>query len=98
MFDEITPKHTSIAKVIEVSGGKAILEDHNRYPLAESNLYFVSSAGEAVWEAERPSPDAHYIRMRLNEDGLSLSAYTTGRHACEIDLKSGKLLSRLEFK
>jgi hypothetical protein len=51
-----------------------------------------------VWQAERPAPDAHYIRVRLNEDGRSLSAYTTGRHACEIDLKSGKLLSQLEFK
>jgi hypothetical protein len=51
-----------------------------------------------LWEAERPAPDAHYIRVRLNEDGRSLSAYTTGRHACEIDLKSGRLISQIEFK
>lgn len=98
MFGEIEPRHTKIEKIIEVSSGKAILEDHNRFPLAESNLYFVSLNGDVVWQAERPAPDAHYIRVRLNEDGRSLSAYTTGRHACEIDLKSGKLLSQLEFK
>lgn len=98
MFDEIEPRHTKIAKVIEVSTGRAILEDHTRYPYAESNLYFLSRSGELVWQAERPAPNAHFIRVRLNEDGHSLSAYTTGRHACEIDLKSGKLLSQIEFK
>ena len=98
MFAEIEPRRTKIATIIEVSAGRAILEDYARFPLAESNLYFVSPSGEVLWEAERPAPDAHYIRVRLNEDGRSLSAYTTGRHACEIDLKSGKLLSQIEFK
>lgn len=98
MFDEIAPRHTQIAKVIEVSAGRAILEDHNRYPLGECNLYFLSMTGELLWSAERPAPDAHYIRVRLNEDGRTLAAYTTGRHACEIDLKSGKLLNQIEFK
>lgn len=98
MFADMQPRHTRIEKVISVPRGKAILEDHNRYPLGESNLYFLSDNGELLWQAERPAPDAHYIRMRLNEDGHSLSAYTTGRHACEIDLISGKLLSKIEFK
>jgi hypothetical protein len=98
MFSEMLPRHTRIEKVIVVSAGKAILEDYKRYPLGESNLYFVSDNGEPVWNAERPAPDAHFIRVRLNEDGRSLSAYTTGRHACEIDIKSGKLLSQIEFK
>ena len=98
MFGELKPRHTQIAKVIEVSSGKAILEDYNRYPLAECNLYFLSPGGELLWHAERPAPDAHYIRARLNEDGRSLSAYTTGRHACEIDLKTGRLLNQIEFK
>jgi hypothetical protein len=97
VFGEITPRHTKITKVIEVSTGKAILEDYNQFPLKECNLYFLSLNGDLVWLAERPELDAHYIRMRLNEDGRSLSAYTTGRHACEIDLKTGKLLSQLGF-
>lgn len=98
MFDEVEPRHTKIEKIISVRNGKVILEDHNRYPLHESNLYFLSESGELVWYAERPAPDAHYIRVKLNEDGEKISAYTTGRHACEIDLKSGKLLSQIEFK
>ncbi len=98
MFDDVEPRHTKIEKVISIKTGKAILEDHNKYPLGESNLYFVAENGELIWEAERPAPDAHYIRVRLNEDGQTLSAYTTGRHACEIDLKSGKLISQIEFK
>jgi hypothetical protein len=98
MFGEIEPRHTRILTIIEVSSGRAVLEEHAQYPLAESNLYFVSISGEVLWHAERPAPDAHYIRVRLNEDGRALSAYTTGRHACEIDLKSGKLLSQIAFK
>jgi hypothetical protein len=74
------------------------MEEHARFPLTMSNLYFVSVTGEVLWQAERPAPDAHFIRVRLNEDGRSIAAYTTGRHACEIDLKSGKLLSQIAFK
>jgi hypothetical protein len=98
MFEEVEPRHTKIEKIISIKTGKVILENHNRYPLTESNLYFLSETGELVWYAERPAPDAHYIRVKLDEGGEKISAYTTGRHACEIDLKSGKLLSQIEFK
>ncbi len=98
MFENLQPRHTTIQKVIALKGGNVILEDHVRYPLGESNLYFVSDVGELVWDAERPAPDAHFIRVRLDDDGMQLSAYTTGRHACELDLKTGKLLSQIEFK
>lgn len=98
MFENFEPRHTTIVKVINLKGGNVILEDHVRYPLKESNLYFVSDEGELIWDAERPAPDAHYIRVKLDEDGDQLSAYTTGRHACELDLRTGKLLSQIEFK
>jgi hypothetical protein len=98
VFEDVKPQHTKVEKVISVSAGKAILEDHKRYPFEKSNLYFLSENGELIWEAERPTPDTHYIRVKLNEDGRTLSAYTTSRHACEIDLKTGKLLSNIEFK
>ncbi len=98
MFENFTPRYTKIEKVIAVRDGHVILEDHTRFPLNKANLYFVSDTGELVWEAERPAPDAHYIRVKLEEDGMRLSAYTTGRHACELDLKTGRLLSQIEFK
>jgi hypothetical protein len=98
MLDKFQPRHTKIVKVIALKGGNVVLEDHARYPLSESNLYFLSEAGEPIWDAERPAPDAHYIRVKLDDDAMQLSAYTTGRHACELDLKTGKLLSQIEFK
>ncbi len=98
MFENLTPRHTKIVKVIALKTGNVILEDHVRYPLGESNLYFVSDEGEAIWDAERPAPDAHYIWAKLDDEGQQVSAYTTGRHAVEIDLKTGKLLSQIEFK
>ena len=98
MFDKLKPLHTKIEKIIEVKGGSVILEAYYGYPLDQSNLYFVTDEGETVWFAERPAPDAHYIRMRLEDDGKRVSAYSTGRHACEIDISSGKLISQIEFK
>ena len=98
MFEEMPCRHTKVVKVISLRLGKIILEDHVRYPLGESNLYLVTEAGERIWDAERPAPDAHFTKVKLDEDGKLLSAYTTGRHACEIDLKTGKLLSQIEFK
>jgi hypothetical protein len=98
MFEDMVARHTKIQKVISIKTGKVILEDHTKYPLNESNLYFLSETGQLIWYAERPSPDAHYIRVKLDTEGNKISAYTTGRHACEIDLKSGKLISKIEFK
>jgi hypothetical protein len=98
MFDDMVARHTKIEKVISIKTGKVILEDYKKYPLNESNLYFLSERGELIWYAERPSPDAHYIRVKLDLEGDKISAYTTGRHACEIDLKTGKLISQIEFK
>ncbi len=98
MPENLKPLHTRIEKIIEIKSGKVILEAHSGYPLDESNLYFMSEDGEIVWYAERPASDAHYIRVRLEEDGRRLSAYTTGRHACDIDIHSGKLISQIAFK
>jgi hypothetical protein len=98
VFDEEKPRHTRIQKVISVTTGKAILEDHTRHPATESNLYFVAENGELVWQAEKPNPQSLYIRVKLNQDGRTLSAYTTDSTACEIDIKSGKLLSQIAFQ
>jgi hypothetical protein len=98
VFDDDQPRHTRIQKVISVPAGKAILEDHTRHPPGESNLYFVAENGELVWQAERPTSKSLYIRVKLNQDGRTLSAYTTDSTACEIDIKSGKLLSQIAFQ
>lgn len=98
MFTEESPRHTRITKVITVPAGKAILEDHTRHPPGECNLYFLADNGNLLWHAERPTAETQYIRVRLNEDGRSLSAYTTDSIACEIDIKTGKLLSQIAFR
>lgn len=98
MFEDIQPLHTKVEKVISLSIGSIILENPSGYPLRESNLYCLSRGGEVIWYAEKPAPDTLFNRVRLNEDGDTLSAYTTGRHACELDLKTGKLISQLGFQ
>src|SRR6266852_5877776 len=94
MFEHIQPMHTKVDKVISTRLGTIILENITRFPLDESNLYCTAEDGEVRWRAEKPTPDALYTRVKLREDGETLSAYTLGGHACELDLKTGKLLSQ----
>ena len=98
MIDNLKPRCTAIVKVIDVNNTNIVMEDHKGFPLGESNLYCLSEMGELLWIAERPAPDAHYIRAKLETDGLRVSAYTTGRHAVDIDVKTGKLISQVAFR
>ena len=95
---EIEPKHTKIKKNIQTMVGRVILESPTNFPRNESNLYVLSHKGRLVWKAEKPESDTLHTRVRLNTDSLTLSAYTSTGQACEIDLKSGKLLSQTTIK
>jgi hypothetical protein len=91
---ESEPLHTRVEKSIQTNQGDIVLEDPHGFPRNESNLYYINRDEEIIWRAEKPAADTLYSRVRLNEDGESLSAYTTGGHACELDLRTGKLLSQ----
>jgi hypothetical protein len=92
---ERQPRHTKLDKQIITSLGEIILESAASYPRSESNLYCVSGSDKVVWFAELPEPGAHYTRMKLDDQGEKLITYSTRGHACEIDLKTGKLLSKI---
>ena len=79
---EINPLHTKVDK----------------FPRAESNLYCISSDEKVTWSAEKPDPYTLYSRVKLNEDGVTLSTYTLSGHACELDLKTGKILSKTSIQ
>jgi hypothetical protein len=53
----------------------------------------IDQHGEILWKAEKPDPSTFFSRVKLNEDGDTFSAYTIGGHACELELRSGKLIS-----
>ena len=91
---EITPIHTIVEKIIQLKAGMVVLEDPKGFPRVESNLYFVDLNGKIVWQAEKPTPDTLYSRLRLNEDGQTLGTYTLSGHACDVDLQTGKILSQ----
>ena len=90
---DIEPLHTKIDKMIQLSSGVIVLENPSGFPYKESNLYLVEQNGNILWKAEKPDPSTFFSRVKLNEDGLTFSAYTVGGHACELDLKTGKLIS-----
>ena len=85
--------YTRIEKTIQVNAGVIVLENSAGFPINESNLYLVEQNGNIIWKAERPDKNSFFSRVKLNEDGLTFSAYTTRGHACELDLKTGKLIS-----
>jgi hypothetical protein len=95
---EIKPLHTKVEKIIQLTLGTIVLEDPKGFPLNESNLYSVLSDGKIMWHAEKPEPSDLYSRVRLNDNGRTLSTYTLGGHACELDAQTGKILSQTRIQ
>jgi hypothetical protein len=95
---DIQPIHTTVEKSVRISLGDIVLESPGGFPRGESNLYLISPNGDILWQAEKPDPNTLFSRIALNEDGGSLSTYTIGGHACEVDLKTGKLISQTRIQ
>jgi len=95
---EIKPLHTKVEKIIQLMLGTIVLEDPKGFPHNESNLYYVLLDGKIMWHAEKPEPQALYSRVRLNDNGQTLSTYTLGGHACELDVQTGKILSKTRLQ
>lgn len=92
------PLHTKIDKTIQTSSGLVVLESPNGFPRNDSNLYCVGLNDKIVWKAEKPDINTLYSRVRLSDDSLNISAYTVGGHACELELRTGKLISQASIK
>lgn len=95
---DIQPLHTKVDKAIQTRVGLVVLETPERFPYTESNLYCIAPNNKVLWKAEKPEPAALYSRMKLNEDGATLSTYTIGGHACELELDTGKIISQATIK
>jgi hypothetical protein len=95
---DIQPLYTKIDKTIQTMFGHIVLESPDGFPRGDSNLYCLASDGKIVWRAEKPDSDTLFSRVRLNEDGDTFSAYTIGGHACELGLRTGKLISQATIK
>ena len=76
--------------------GTIVLEDPDGFPRDETNLYCLGPKGELVWEAEKPESAGLYNRVMLNMDD-TISAYATTGQSCELDLKTGKLISQAKI-
>ena len=95
---DIKPLHTKVDKDIQTLYGVIVLEATAGFPTNETNLYCISSDGKIVWKAEKPDPYTLYSRVKLNEDGATISTYTLSGHACELDLGTGKILSKTSIQ
>jgi len=89
---EVAPLHTRVEKQIQTAAGEIVLESHGGFPKDESNLYLLGADGKVIWKAEKPDPRTLYSRIKLNDD-YTLSTYTINGHLCELDLKTGKIIS-----
>lgn len=95
---DIQPLHTKIDKSIQTSYGTIMLESPTGFPRGESNLYCISGDGKILWRAEKPDPYTLYSRVRFNEDGMTLSTYTLSGHACDLDPRTGKIISKTSIQ
>ncbi len=96
MDDGIKPLHTKIEKMIQISDGTIVMESHSGFPFSESNLYLLNGSGMVVWKAEKPDPRALFSRIMLSEN-YTLSTFTINGQFCELDLKTGKIVSQSKF-
>ena len=94
---ERRPRHTTIEKEIITTLGVVVLEHPGGYVRGESNLYCVSNNDKIIWFAELPEKDVLYTRVRFDDRGDRLLTYSVRGHACEIDLRTGKLLNKLSI-
>jgi hypothetical protein len=90
---DVEALYTRIDKTIQINAGVIVLENPSGFPRNETNLYLVGQRGEILWKAEKPVPGTFFSRVKLNEDGDTFSAYTLSGHACELELRTGKLIS-----
>ena len=95
---EINPLHTRVEKIIQTLYGTIVLESPDGFPRADCNLYCISNDGRLAWKAEKPEPATLYSRVKLNENGATISTYTLSSHACELDLGTGKILSKTSMQ
>jgi hypothetical protein len=94
-MDNIPARHTKVDKVINSVVGNIVLENPVGYARNESNLYCISPAEKIIWFAELPEPGVLYTRVKFDDLGEKLLTYSTRGHACEIELRTGKLLSKI---
>jgi len=94
---EIQPLYTSIANIIEVKAGTIVMENHNGFPVKESNLYLVSPSGEILWQAEKPDITTLFTKVKLNEDA-TLSTFTSRGQFCDINTSNGKIINSSSFR
>ena len=95
---ELKPLRTKIEKTIQTLYGTLVLENPSGFPRADYNLSCVSGEGRIVWKAEKPEPSTLYSRVKLNEDGATISTYTLNSHACDLELGTGKILSKTSIQ
>ncbi len=95
---ELQPLRTKIDKSIQTKIGFIVLENPDRFPYTESNLYCIAPNNKILWKAEKPDPDTLYSRVKLNDDGATLSTYTISGHACDLELSTGKIISQAIIK
>jgi hypothetical protein len=95
---EINPLHTKVEKSIQTMFGVVVLEATGGFPKNECNLYCAAADGKVIWKAEKPDAYTLYSRVKLNEDGVTLSTYTLSGHACELELRTGKILSKTSIQ
>ena len=95
---DIQPLHTKVEKSIQTMFGLVVLEHPGGFPQNETNLYCISADGKVFWKAEKPDPYTLYSRVKLNTDGATLSTYTLSGHACELELGTGKILSKTSIQ
>jgi hypothetical protein len=87
------PRHTEILETLATEFGTVVREDNRNHPNSEPNLYMLSSEGKVVWFAERKLENDAYPNQIIRISPEKIKCFSAMGLECEIDLRTGKILS-----
>jgi hypothetical protein len=88
------PVGTQVVQVLHLGADRWLIrEDYFRFPAGQSNLYCVDGGLATIWSAELPSSDDPYCNEAKVIDG-KLFAWTWNCYCCELEIRSGRIISK----
>lgn len=88
------PIGTKVVQVLKFAADRWLVrEDYFRFPSGLSNLYCVDDNLGTVWSAALPSSDDSYCNDAEVVEG-KLFAWTWNCYCCEIEAKSGRIVTK----
>lgn len=91
------PIGTKVIECVDCGDGFIVREDYYKFPEGKGNVYKLSYTMKLLWVAELPVDTDTYANQ-IEYDGSSIRCASWEGYTCNLDLSSGKILSKVFTK